>query len=196
MYRINPLGVVTGKSSGKKRLILDLSSPHGSHSHSSINSLIPKEDYSLSYVKVDDAVQILKRLGRGSYMNKLDVADAFKVLSMSPDLWQWYGFEFDNFMYFYTRLTFGSRSSPYLFSLLSEAIQYIAQNNYGVKYLLYLLDDFLAIDRTEIEAHRSMAVLTMIFNILCVPLNKSKTTGPCTVIDYLGITLDSEKMEA
>jgi hypothetical protein len=38
-YRISPLGVAEGKYSKKKRLILDLSSPHQSENHCSINDL-------------------------------------------------------------------------------------------------------------------------------------------------------------
>lgn len=41
-----------------------------------------------------------------------------------------------------------------------------------------------------------MTLLTMIFNKLNVPLAKHKTMGPLKVIEYLGITLDSDKMEA
>jgi hypothetical protein len=39
--------------SGKKRLILDLSSPHNDAVHPSINDLIDKESSSLSYVNRD-----------------------------------------------------------------------------------------------------------------------------------------------
>jgi hypothetical protein len=48
MYRVSPIGIVEGKYSGKKRLIVDLSSPHDSEEHSSINNLIDKEQCSLT----------------------------------------------------------------------------------------------------------------------------------------------------
>ena len=66
VYRINPIGVVIGKYSGKKRLILDLSSPHNSADHISINELISKEDYSLTYTRIEDAISIIKQIGRAS----------------------------------------------------------------------------------------------------------------------------------
>jgi hypothetical protein len=47
-YRVSPLGVATGKYSQKKRLILDLSSPH-SKDVASINDIIDKEQCSMSY---------------------------------------------------------------------------------------------------------------------------------------------------
>ena len=39
-YRVSPLGMAIGKYSGKKRLIVDLASPHEDPSHVSINELI------------------------------------------------------------------------------------------------------------------------------------------------------------
>ncbi|CAG2237443.1 unnamed protein product [Mytilus edulis] len=62
-YRISPIGIVEGKYSKKKRLILDLSAPHNNDEHHSINDLINKEDYSLTYVRIDDAIKIIKSLG-------------------------------------------------------------------------------------------------------------------------------------
>ena len=39
-FRVSPLGVATGKYSGKKRLIVDLSAPHDVEHHFSFNELI------------------------------------------------------------------------------------------------------------------------------------------------------------
>ena len=58
LFRVSPIGVAQSKYSLKKRLILDLSSPHDVEGISSINSLIDKETYSLKYVTVDDAMDI------------------------------------------------------------------------------------------------------------------------------------------
>ncbi len=43
---ISPIGIATRKYSGKKRLIIDLSSPHGTYTPS-INSIIPAPDFSM-----------------------------------------------------------------------------------------------------------------------------------------------------
>ena len=47
VYRVSPLGVAEGIYSGKKHLIVDLSAPHNSEEHDSLNQLISKEEYSL-----------------------------------------------------------------------------------------------------------------------------------------------------
>ncbi|CAG2197155.1 unnamed protein product [Mytilus edulis] len=74
IYRVSPVGIVEGKYSKKKRLILDLSAPHNSDEHSSVNDLINKEDFSLSYIKIDDAIKIIKEYGFASrcFLHLLD----------------------------------------------------------------------------------------------------------------------------
>ena len=41
-----------------------------------------------------------------------------------------------------------------------------------------------------------MALLTMIFNRMRIPISDKKTVGPATTIEYLGIILDTIKLEA
>ena len=50
---------------------------------------------------------------------------------------------------FYTRLDFGSCSTPKIFDWLSQAICWIAQHNYGINFFLHLLDDFLTIEMAD-----------------------------------------------
>lgn len=196
IYRISPIGVVEGKYSKKYRLIVDLSSPHEHISEVSINSLIDKEDYSLQYVRIDDAINILKILGDNSLMCKTDIVDAFKLLPLSASVEPYYGIKWRDKYYFYKRLVFGCRSSPKIFDMLSQAVCWILNNNYHIKHILHLLDDFLTIDPTGDEGFRSMAILTMVFNKLGIPISEKKTKGPCEEMEYLGIILDSSKMEA
>ena len=120
-YRVSPIGLDEHKYSHKKRLIVDLSAPHDNPLHPSINDMISKEEYSLSYVKIDDAIKIIKKLGIGSWMCKVDVQSAFKIL-LDPNLWHLYGIRWNDRLYFATRLVFGSRSSPKIFDQLVEAV--------------------------------------------------------------------------
>ncbi|XP_071089365.1 uncharacterized protein [Haliotis cracherodii] len=96
VYRINPLGVATGKYSGKKRLILDLSAPHNLEHTASINDLISKESASLSYVTIDYAISVIKQLGHGAQMCKVDITDAFKQIPLHPRYWPFFGFRWDD----------------------------------------------------------------------------------------------------
>ena len=175
---------------------MDLSAPHDNPFHPSLNELINKEDFSLSYVTIDSAIKIIKALGKGAWLTKTDIKDAFKLVPIKSSLYPFHGVKWNNKYYFYTRLVFGSRSSPKIFDTLSEAVCWILKNNYGVVKILHLLDDFLAIDAPSADADRTMAVFTLVFKKLGIPLSLNKTVGPVTEIEYLGVILDSIKMEA
>ncbi len=79
--RINPIGVATQKYSGKKRLIIDLSAPHHDEVQS-VNSLIPLQPFSLYYASIDNAIKLIKQAGRGAWLSKADITDAFKVMPL------------------------------------------------------------------------------------------------------------------
>ncbi|CAF2986886.1 unnamed protein product, partial [Rotaria sp. Silwood2] len=187
-YRINPIGLVESKYSKKKRLIFDLSAPHNDKDHPSINSL--------SYVTVDDAIKSIQKFGKGVWMNKADIQDAFKLLPIKPSLWPFYGIKWNSHYYFFLRLPFGSRSSPKLFDMLSAAIVWIAEHNYGLKNMLHLLDDFFVVDSRNDGGERTSVMISLYFNRLKIPLSVHKTVGPTQEIEYLGIILDSNRMKA
>jgi hypothetical protein len=195
-YRVSPIGVAQGKYSGKKRLIIDLSAPHDNPDHPSLNELINKDDYSLTYIRVDDAIDLIKQLGPSTLLCKTDIVAAFKLIPLAVSVWHLHGVKWEGKYYFGCRLCFGSRSSPKIFDLLSQAICYIAENNYGIAHILHLLDDFLTLDDPTAIAERTMLVLLLIFRRLRIPTAPNKTMGPSTTMEFLGITLDSVKMEA
>ncbi|XP_033480312.2 uncharacterized protein LOC117255466 [Epinephelus lanceolatus] len=195
IFRISPIGVATCKYSGKKRLIIDLSSPHGSDILS-INSLIPSPDFSMQYATIDHAMALIRLAGHGAWLSKADITSAFKVLPIHPDFWCYFGVCWKGAYYFSVRLTFGCKSSPKIFDSLSEALCWILSNNYRLPYVLHLLDDFLVVTPPSSPPRHGLTTLTSAFSDLCVPLSKEKTSGPGTSIEFLGITLDSMSFQA
>ena len=196
IHRINPIGIAESKYSKKKRLIVDMSAPHNDVENSSLNDLIDKDQFSLNYVTIDNAINLLKKYGRNSLMCKTDISDAFKLIPIKPELWPFHGIKWNNQYYFFTRLVFGSRSSPKIFDTLSQAICWIAEKEFRINSIIHLLDDFLTVDPPDYLADRTMSLLTYIFASLGIPLSAKKTVGPTKCLEYLGIILDSEKMEA
>ena len=87
---MNPLGSVRGKYSKKYRLIVDFSAPHNDDTHASLNSLIDKKDFSLSYVSLDEAVSKILEFGKYSTLCKTDVI-AFKRIGIKYELWKFHG---------------------------------------------------------------------------------------------------------
>ena len=45
---------------------MDMSAPHENDLHPSLNELINKEECSLSYVTIDNAIRKIKKLGKGA----------------------------------------------------------------------------------------------------------------------------------
>ena len=194
VFRASPIGVAVSKYSKKKRLILDLSSPHDDGENASINSLIDKDSFRLKYTTVDDAITIIKRLGIGAQLCKVDVESAFKILPIIKSQWPYVGFRWQHKFYFFKRLCFGCRSSPYTFNMLSEAIAWIAANCFQIENILYLLDDFLTIDNPSTDASITMGKLLYLFKSLNIPLSLGKCEGPSDRLIYLGVELCSTTM--
>ena len=63
-------------------------------------------------------------------------------------------------------------------------------------FFINQLDDFLTIDLSNAAADRTLALITMIFNGLRIPISPSKTVGPTVQLLYLGIILDTDRMQA
>ena len=194
-YRISPIGVATRKYSGKKRLIIDLSSPHQS-SIPSINGLIPSNDFSLRYTTIDHAISLIRLAGHGAWLAKADITSAFKVMPIHPDFWHLFGVQWEGKYYFAVRLTFGCKSSPKIFDSLSEALCWILINKGKLPYVIHLLDDFLTVTPPLSPPATGMVTLTSIFEDLGVPLSAEKTVGPAQKIEFLGVMLDSKSFQA
>ena len=69
----HPIGDIPKKDPGKWHTILHLSYPDGD----SVNFHIPKDEYSLHYVTVDKAISIIKELGPGAWLSKVDIEEVF-----------------------------------------------------------------------------------------------------------------------
>ena len=116
----------------------------------SINDHIPKDPYSLSYVRVDDAIHILQSLGRGAFMAKTDLKSAFRLIPIHPDDWHLQGIHWQSQYYVDMYLPFGLRSAPFLFNQLLDGLQWILKNNYGIQHAIHILDDFFIAKRSKL----------------------------------------------
>ena len=191
IFRCNPIGIVPKKAAGKFRTIVNLSAPKGI----SINDFISKEDFSLSYVTIDKAIDFILELGKGCFLSKVDIVDAFRIMPVSPHQWHLLGLSWDNLFYVDTRLSMGSRSSPFIFDSLSVALEWICMHNYELRFLCHLLDDFLAAE-SIVEKGNALSVIRYVFHLLGIPLVPEKLEGPATRLEFLGITLDTILLEA
>lgn len=72
----------------------------------------------MHYSSFDEAVNLIKSLGQGCYMAKLDIKHAFRLCPVHPDDWHLLGYQWENRFYFDVVLPFGGRSSPFILIIL------------------------------------------------------------------------------
>ena len=190
-FQCQPIGIVPKKCPGKFRTIMDLSYPAGT----SINDFINKEEFSLKYVTVDTAIRFIMELGRGCHISKVDIAQAFRIMPISPQSWHLLGIFWDNKFYFDTRLSMGGRSSPGIFDNLPTAVEWICKQKYHIDRICHLLDDFLTAELSSAQGN-ALAKVLLLFEKLGIPIAPGKVEGPTTCLEFLGITLDTDRMEA
>ena len=191
-FRCSPIGVVRKKGSENRfRHIQNLSSPKGN----SVNDFIDKERFSLNYVTVDKAIDQIVSMGRGCLLSKVDIESAFRIAPVHPDDWNLLGFKFHGNFYIDTVLSMGCRSSPAIFDAIASAAEWILINKYDLEFVIHLLDDFLSIEGPEGDGS-ALARILEAFRSLGIPVNEKKVDGPSTVIEFLGITLDTIIFEA
>jgi len=181
-----------GKQTGWRR-IFDLSSPK----NQSVNDHIAKEFGYLQYETFDEAVAAIATAGQNATLLKRDLKSAFRMVPVcTEDQWLLI-FEWDGEYYQELFLPFGLRTAPFIFNLFGEALQWILQRKYSYMVKRYL-DDFLFILPPTINPSEAQQVGTQ-FKIICTALgfmeaeDKSKDG---TRVDYLGLILDTARMEA
>ena len=180
------------KKNGKLRLIHHLSSPAGS----SVNDGIPAEPFSLQYISIDEAINIIMSSPSPVYLSKLDVKSAFRQIPVRPQDWHLLGILWQGKYYYDRVLPFGLRSSPAVFDAVAATIEWIMHHEFSIPNLLHFLDDYLCVSVGQAVANRQLAILLRAFSYLGVPLAPAKVEGPSRTLTFLGIILDCEKMEA
>ena len=190
--KVSPLGVIPKKVQGEYRMIHHLSFPFGG----SVNDFIPPEFCSVQYATVDDAVQIIKRLGRGCVLAKTDVRSAFRIIPVHPFDYQLLGMQWRGKYYVDRCLLMGCASSCKTFEALSTAMEWVARNKLVIPNIIHILDDFLILEKS----HEAFAASLQRFLHFCadigVPMAPEKTEGPNQILSFAGIELDCLNPEA
>ena len=135
------------------------------------------------------------------YLAKTDIESAFRQFPVHPDDWELLGIYWNKSYYFDKALPFGLRSAPYIFNQLSDALEWILLNKCSISYVGHILDDFLIMEppaQTGLPSQAcqtSLSSMLLTFRTLGIPIAEHKTEGPSLIIEFLGIIIDSQKME-
>lgn len=190
--RVSPIGIVPKKEPNEFRLIHHLSHPLGS----SVNDYIDKKNSSVQYTSFDEAVYMVQELGRNCLLFKIDIRSAFRLLPLAVSEFDQLGFKFQGQYYIEKCMPFGCSASCKNWELFATFLEFLVRTKAGSKYLLHYLDDFLGGGKSgTTDCLKLMQVFQQCMRQLHVPIADEKTAGPATIICFLGLELDSEKME-
>ncbi len=86
-----------------------------------MNDGICKELATLSYVSLDEVAETAAKLGRGTWMAKMDIKQAYRQVPVHPQDRPLLGMLWNDKVYVDTTLPFGLRSAPLLFTAIADA---------------------------------------------------------------------------
>ena len=176
---------------GRWRLIVDLSSPHDG----SVNDAISVDHCHMYYASVLHAAAMVRQLGPGTMLAKIDLHHAYRILPVHPDDHPLLSSNWGGDTLIDTALPFGLRSAPKIFSAFADALAWIMHRR-GVRWQLHHLDDFLFLGPPK---ETTCAVALQEVHATCrdlgVPVATHKTEGPTTQLTFLGIQVDTEAMQ-
>lgn len=101
----------------------------------------------------------------------------------------------NNQLFVDTVLPFGLRSAPKIFNCIADALQWIAKSQ-GITYLDHFLDDYITVGApNSSECSDNLCLLILLCSILGLPLAVEKKEGPTTCLTFLGIEVDTVRLE-
>ena len=183
------------KPNGSVRVILNLSAPTGN----SVNDGIDATQFPTSMSSTVDWIRILNKAGRGCLMNKLDWADAYKHVGVSPDdtdlqWFYWLGRYFKELS-----LVFGGASSAGIFNPVNKIVIHIVtkMSGFSGENVIQHLDDCCA---AAPKNSKSLQKFDQTFQDIASKLgiklaprsDLEKSFAPCTSGVVLGILYDTE----
>ncbi len=198
-FQVSPIGLVPKKNSTKLRTIFHLSYPKSGST--SINHSISKDDFSLQYITIDDAIEGIKQFGSDCFLAKTDIESAFRLVPIHQDDYELLGMCWEGKYYHDKVLPFGLRSAPSIFNRLSDALEWILLHKCNISFVCHILDDFLLIEPPagtpplNRVCQQRLTKIVSTFENVRIPIASGKTQGPSQVLEFLGILLDTINMK-
>ena len=185
---VNRFGVIPkGHSTGKWRLITDLSYPPGE----SVNDGIAPELCLLSYTSVERVAEVAAQYGKGEVMAKIDIESAYRLIPVHPIDRPLQAMEWKGQIYIDPMLPFGLRSAPKLFNAVADALEWHLKQR-GIQHVFHYLDDFIVVARpASSDCRKAIGILNEACAYLSVPIADHKRDGPTTCLTFLGIEVDT-----
>ena len=98
----------------------------------------------------------------------------------------------DGKVYLDTTLLFRLHSAPKIYTAVADALEWIIREH-GVARMVHYLDDYLTMGSPQSGEY--LVTMTDCCRQLGVPVKQEKVGGSATCLEFLGIVLDTSKME-
>ena len=186
---VHALGAIP-KSNGSYRPITDCRRPL----YRSINNYMDTTSETFCYASTD---HVCDMMSLGGYMATVDIASAYRSVSINPDQWLYQGIKWSvqgEPTYLYdVRLSFGLRCAPFIFTQLSDFVVR-TMGRLGYTNVISYIDDFIVVEPTRERCADSQAILFELLGSLGFEVSWTKCAAPSTRVRYLGIDFDSMDM--
>ena len=188
---ISPLMTRDKSTPGKKRVIVDLSYPHGS----SVNDMVSKNNFmgfklSHKLPNIQTAVQVAASYNFNVKIASIDIQRAYRNFPVCPLDWPLLVIKQGDEYYVDQALPFGTRmSSLYMQRIATFILRHLATK--GIVGLFFL-DDLLLIHPEGVDAYLQFSEALQCFHTLGLPLSYKKLVDPTSSLIWLGIHIDME----
>ena len=195
-YIQSPIGLVPKDGGKKTRLIFHLSHPRDSSKGTSVNANIPDRLCKVKYKKLDDAIRLCIKEGKGCYLGKSDMSSAFRHFAMKKKCWKYLLMKAQHptnnkWYYFVDKcMPFGASISCSHFQRFSDAIAHIVKTLVGKDNINYL-DDFLFAAIKKMLCNNQLNTFLEVCRKINFPVSMEKTFWASTRMIFLGLLLDT-----
>ena len=187
---VHALGAVP-KASGGIRPITDCSRPLGKSVNNYCDSLL--EEFCFKSVE-----NVVEMLDPGEYMSVIDIKSAYRAVPIKLEHRTLQGFSWvlDGVQQWFedNRMCFGLRLGPSYFNLISNFVYEALSSKYGIRVVNYL-DDFITIGSSYDDCRAAQEAVIGMLRFLGFHVSFNKLICPSTCVTYLGVIIDSVRME-
>ena len=177
---ISNLFLVAKKGTEKRRPVINLKR---------LNEFIPDEKF-----KMEGWAEVKEAVFPRCFFARIDLKDAYLSVPMSEHSQPYLAFRWREQIYCWTRLPFGLKSSPRVFTkLLKPVVAKLRQE--GIHLIVYL-DDFLLIAESAAQVERQAQRACQLLEDLGYTVNAEKSCLTATQqVTFLGYVIDSVAMQ-
>ena len=187
-FHVSPM-MTRPKPDGSRRLIVDLSWPHGT----SVNSCIPDNCFdncncSLRYPTIDNIVDVISDVGQDALLFKIDLKRAYRNLRADPRDFPVLGLLWKGECYVDISIPFGLKIGASACQVVTDSITHLLMTS-GVWTCAYL-DDVIGVASPG-EASSAFLSLRNLITTLGLPINEDKVSAPVEELTCLGIQINA-----